>query len=65
MRIVTVSDARGREERKTRDLLHALGVPFSTERIDQTVRVTNGDRVREWSGYRPDLVRRYCPLGGL
>ena len=65
MRIVTVSDARGREERKTRDLLHTLGVPYSTERIDQTVRVTNGDRVLTWSGYRPDLVRRHCPLGGL
>jgi hypothetical protein len=65
VKIVTVSAARDRDTRRTRDLLHKLGVPFSTETIAATVRVRNGDRVMEWTKYRPDLIRKHCPLGGL
>jgi hypothetical protein len=65
LRIVTVSASRDRDARRTRDLLHKLGVPFSTETIAATARVRHGDRVMEWTGYQPHLIRRYCPLGGL
>ena len=62
MKITVVTDARTREARKTRDDLHKLGVPFATEPLPVTVRVTRGDQVQEWSGYRPDLIKKYCGL---
>lgn len=66
MKIVLVTDEISREARKTRDHLHKLGVPFGTARLDgATVRVTNGDRVMEWVGYLPHMIRKHCPLGGL
>ena len=62
MKVVTVDAARTREARKTRDDLHKLGVPFATEPLPVTVRVTRGDQVQEWDGYRPDLIKKHCGL---
>jgi hypothetical protein len=65
VKIMSVSEARGREERKTRDLLHKLGIPYATARQDQTVRVTRGEHTVTWSGFRADLIRRHCGLKAL
>ena len=65
MKITIVTDARTREARKTRDHLHKLGIPYATQPLPVTVRVTRGDQTVEWSGYAPHLIRKYCGIKAL
>lgn len=62
MKIVLVNDSRGRDERRTVDMLHAMGVPYGRAKLPVTVRVTRGDQSVEWSGYQPHMIRRHTPL---